>query len=359
MLTTARSTNIIMKSLQAEAHALSKPEVQLDIINSHNPTIEKLPKFGEKLKEIDLYPLKPTGIEIFQMNVGYMCNMTCKHCHVDAGPDRQEIMTKETFEYCLDALRGTEIHTVDLTGGAPEMNPHFRWFVEEVSKLGKHVIVRSNLTILTTNKFSDLPEFFKEHGVEVTCSLPFYSKFRTDKQRGEGTYDKSITALKRLNELGYGKEDSGLILNLVYNPVGAFLPGDQEQLKQQFKRELGRKHGIEFNDLFTITNLPISRFLKFLLMSGNLEDYMEKLITSFNPGAAQGVMCRNTISIGWDGRLFDCDFNQMLEMETDENTSQHIQDFDLASLNDREIKIDQHCFGCTAGAGSSCGGATV
>lgn len=348
-----------MKTLQAEAHALSKPEVQLEIINSHNSTIQALPKFEEKLREIDLYPLKPTGIEIFQMNVGYMCNMTCKHCHVDAGPDRQEIMTKETFEYCLDALRGTDIHTVDLTGGAPEMNPHFRWFVEEVSKMGKHVIVRSNLTILTTNKFSDLPEFFKKHGVEVTCSLPFYSKSRTDNQRGEGTYDKSITALKRLNELGYGKEDSDLILNLVYNPVGAFLPGDQRQLKQQFKRELSRKHDIEFNDLFTITNLPISRFLNFLLMSGNLEDYMEKLITSFNPTAAEGVMCRNTISIGWDGRLFDCDFNQMLEMETDENTSQHIKDFDLDSLNDREIKINQHCFGCTAGAGSSCGGATA
>lgn len=348
-----------MKSLKAEAHSLSDPETQLEIINEHNAKIRAMPKFEEKLDDIGLFPLKPTGVEIFQMNVGYMCNMTCKHCHVDAGPDREEIMTKETFEQCLDALRATDIQTVDLTGGAPEMNPHFRWFVEEVSKLGKHVIVRSNLTILTTNKFSDLPEFFKKHKVEVTCSLPFYSKSRTDRQRGKGTYDKSITALKRLNEIGYGKEESGLMLNLVYNPVGAFLPGDQSEIKAEFKRELKRTHDIEFNDLYTITNLPISRFLNFLLMSGNLEEYMDKLIESFNPAAAMGVMCRNTISIGWDGRMYDCDFNQMLEMEIHEDSVQHIKDFNLSSLNNRVIMINQHCFGCTAGAGSSCGGATA
>jgi radical SAM/Cys-rich protein len=348
-----------MKSLLAESHSLSKPSVQLEIINSHNEKIESLPKFEEKINDVGLFPLKPTGIEIFQMNVGYMCNMTCKHCHVDAGPDRQEIMTKETIRYCLDALQDSDLKSVDLTGGAAEMYRLFRWFVEEVSKLGKHVIVRSNLTILTTNKFSDLPGFFKEHGVEVTCSLPFYSKSRTDRQRGKGTYDKSIIALKKLNELGYGKEGTGLILNLVYNPVGAFLPGGQEEIKQEFKKELSRTHGIVFNDLFTITNLPISRFLNFLLMSGNLEEYMEKLIESFNPAAAEGVMCRNTISIGWDGRLFDCDFNQMLDMETESSSAQHIKDFDLQSLNNREIRLNQHCYGCTAGAGSSCGGTTV
>jgi radical SAM/Cys-rich protein len=348
-----------MKTLKAETHELSKPEVQLDIINNHNSKIRSLSRFENKLDSIGLFPLKPTGIEIFQMNVGYMCNMTCKHCHVDAGPDREEIMSRETFEYCLSALQESNIDTVDLTGGAPEMNPHFRWFVEKASKLGKHIIVRSNLTILTTNKFSDLPAFFKKHKVEVTCSLPFYSKSRTDRQRGKGTYDKSIVALKRLNEIGYGKEGSGLKLNLVYNPVGAFLPGDQEEIKQEFKKELKRTHDIEFNDLFTITNLPISRFLNFLLMSGNLEDYMEKLVESFNPSAAEGVMCRNTISIGWDGKLYDCDFNQMLEMETHQDSAQHIKDFDLASLNNREIRVNQHCFGCTAGAGSSCGGATA
>lgn len=348
-----------MKTLVAEKHDLANPSVQLDLLNHYSPTIENLPDFSEKLSESGLFPLKPTGIDIFQMNVGYMCNMTCKHCHVDAGPDREEIMTRETFEYCLEAIRGTDIDTVDLTGGAPEMNPHFRWFTEEVSALGKKVIVRSNLTILTTGKFGDLPEFFAKHGVEVTCSLPFYSKSRTDRQRGKDTYDKSVKALKVLNELGYGKEGSGLILNLVYNPVGAFLPGNQKDIEREFKKELMRKHGIEFNSLFTITNLPISRFLNFLMMSGNLEDYMEKLIQAYNPAAASGVMCRNTISVSWDGSLYDCDFNQMLQMKTEESAGQHIRDFDLQKLNSREIKVNQHCFGCTAGAGSSCGGATT
>lgn len=349
-----------MKSLKAQDHNLSDPEEQVDILNNHSEKLKSLPDFREKLKEIDLFPLKPTGIEIFQINVGYMCNMTCKHCHVDAGPDREEIMTKETFEYCLEALKDSDIQIVDLTGGAPEMNPYFKWFVKEVSQMGKHIIVRSNLTILTTTpEYQALPEFFAEHGVEVTCSLPFYNKSRTDRQRGKGTYDKSITALKKLNKIGYGEEDTGLVLNLVYNPNGAFLSGDQDELEKDFKRELKRKHDIVFNSLFTITNLPISRFLNFLLMSGNLDEYMEKLITSFNPAAARQVMCRDTISIGWDGTLYDCDFNQMLEMTTNHGAPSHIKYFDEEALNNREIMINQHCFGCTAGAGSSCGGATT
>lgn len=348
-----------MKSLIAQSHSLADPEVQLDIINNQTEKVKRLEKFESKLNDIGLFPLKPTGIEIFQINVGYMCNMTCKHCHVDAGPDRQEIMTKETLEYCLDALKHSDIETVDLTGGAPEMNPHFRWFVDEVSKLDKHIIVRSNLTILDTRKFEDLPQFMADHGVEITCSLPFYNKRRTDAQRGEGTYDKSMKVLKILNEIGYGKEDTGLELNLVYNPVGAFLPGDQASLKQQYKERLWKDHGIVFNDLFTITNLPISRYLNFLVTTGNLDEYMEKLVTSFNPAAAEGVMCRNTISIGWDGTLYDCDFNQMLKMETENGSPQHIKDWNLEALNDREIKTNQHCYGCTAGAGSSCGGATT
>lgn len=349
-----------MKTLNAQKHKLSDPKVQLDILNNHTEKLKDLPDFQQKMEEIDLFPLRPSGIEILQINVGYMCNMTCKHCHVDAGPDRKEVMNRGTFEHCLAALRGSDIQTVDLTGGAPEMNPHFKWFVEEVSALDKHVIVRSNLTILTTTpKYKALPQFFAEHGVEVTCSLPFYSKYRTDRQRGKGTYDKSIEALKMLNELDYGKEGSGLLLNLVYNPNGAFLPGNQQELEQDFKRELNRKHDIEFNSLFTITNLPISRYLNFLLMSGNLEEYMEKLVASFNPAAAQGVMCRDTISIGWDGTLYDCDFNQMLEMPTSHGSPSHIKNFDEAALNNREIMVNQHCFGCTAGAGSSCGGATV
>lgn len=348
-----------MKSLIAQSHSLADPEVQLDIINNQTEKVKRLEKFESKLDDIGLFPLKPTGIEIFQINVGYMCNMTCKHCHVDAGPDRQEIMTKETLEYCLEALKHSDIETVDLTGGAPEMNPHFRWFVDEVSKIGKHIIVRSNLTILDTRKFEDLPQFMADRGVEITCSLPFYNKRRTDAQRGEGTYDKSMKVLKILNKIGYGKEDIGLELNLVYNPVGAFLPGDQESMKQQYKERLEEDHGIVFNDLFTITNLPISRYLNFLVTSGNLDEYMEKLVTNFNPAAAKGVMCRNTISIGWDGTLYDCDFNQMLKMQTEDGSPQHIKDWDLDALNDREIVTNQHCYGCTAGAGSSCGGATA
>lgn len=348
-----------MKSLIAQSHSLADPEVQLDIINNQTEKIKELDKFESKLDEIGLYPLKPTGIDIFQINVGYMCNMTCKHCHVDAGPDRTEIMTKETLEYCLDALKHSDIETVDLTGGAPEMNPHFRWFVNEVSRLGKQIIVRSNLTILDTRKFEDLPQFMADRGVEITCSLPFYNKRRTDAQRGEGTYDKSMKMLKILNEIGYGKEETGLQLNLVYNPVGAFLPGDQESLKQQYKDRLQQDHEIVFNDLFTITNLPISRYLNFLVTSGNLDEYMEKLVTNFNPAAAMSVMCRNTISVGWDGTLYDCDFNQMLKMKTENGSPQHIKEWNLEALNDREIATNQHCYGCTAGAGSSCGGATT
>ena len=350
----------MIKSLKTISHDLSDPAYQLDVLNNYSESLRQQPKFQEKLEEIDLFPLRPTGIEIFQINVGYMCNMTCKHCHVDAGPDRDEVMTKETLEHCLEALRNSDISTVDLTGGAPEMNPHFRWFVEQVSKLGKKIIVRSNLTILTTApKYQELPEFFAKHGVEVTCSLPFYNKSRTDRQRGEGTYDRSIEALKKLNEIGYGKEGSGLELNLVYNPTGAFLPGSQESLEKEFKQQLDRKHDIVFNNLFTITNLPISRYLNFLLESDNLDEYMDRLITSFNPAAAKGVMCRDTISVGWDGTLYDCDFNQMLEMPVEEKAPQHITDWNEAKLNDREIKINQHCFGCTAGAGSSCGGTTT
>lgn len=350
----------MIKSLKILNHDLSDPVYQLDVLNNYSESLRQQPKFKEKLEEIDLFPLRPTGIEIFQMNVGYMCNMTCKHCHVDAGPDRDEIMTKETFEQCLEALRNSGTTAVDLTGGAPEMNPHFRWFVEQVSELGKDIIVRSNLTILTTApKYQELPEFFAEHGVEVTCSLPFYNKSRTDRQRGEGTYDRSIEALKKLNEIGYGKEGTGLELNLVYNPTGAFLPGGQESLEKEFKRQLNRKHDIVFNNLFTITNLPISRYLNFLLESDNLDEYMDRLITSFNPAAAKGVMCRDTISVGWDGTLYDCDFNQMLEMPVEDEAPQHISEWNEEKLNDRNIKINQHCFGCTAGDGSSCGGATT
>lgn len=346
------------KSLYARHHFLSDPHHQIEILN--DAPAQHFPAFKDKLHEAGLYPLKPAGIEIFQVNLGKMCNQTCRHCHVDAGPDRKEIMTKETMQACLDALAKTQIPTVDLTGGAPEMNPGFRWFVEEIKKLDRHVMVRCNLTIILANKkYNDLPEFYKKHRVEVISSLPFYSKERTDRQRGTGVFDLSVKALHMLNEVGYGREGTNLKLNLVYNPAGAFLPPPQKALESEFKKELKEHFDIDFNDLFVITNMPINRYLDYLLVSGNYEDYMTKLIHAFNPAAAKGVMCRNTISVGWDGYLYDCDFNQMLGMKVGCKNCEHISQFDEKALNRREIMLGQHCYGCTAGAGSSCGGQVV
>ncbi|GAB3176740.1 arsenosugar biosynthesis radical SAM (seleno)protein ArsS [Telluribacter humicola] len=349
-----------MKSLHALQHELASTSTQLDLLEEGVRDRLALPLFQQKMEQAGLFPLQATGVEILQINVGKMCNQVCKHCHVDAGPDRKEIMTRETMEQCLAALAASDIPTVDLTGGAPEMNPHFRWFVEECHKLGKHVIVRCNLTIIVANpKYHDLPEFYRDHGVEVVSSLPFYNADKTDRQRGTGVFKDSVRALKMLNEVGYGVEGTGLILNLVYNPAGAFLPGSQEGLKRQFKRVLRDEFEIEFNDLFAITNIPVSRYLDYLFSSGNFDGYMEKLINAFNPAAARGVMCRNTISVSWDGYLFDCDFNQMLDLPVDSRMPQHISLFSADALNNREIVLHQHCYGCTAGAGSSCGGTTA
>jgi radical SAM/Cys-rich protein len=261
---------------------------------------------------------------------------------------------------CLTVLANNPaIQIVDLTGGAPEMNPNFRWFVENIRAMGRHIIVRCNLTIILANKrFHDLPDFFKKHNVEVVSSLPFYSKDRTDRQRGDGVFEDSVKALQMLNAVGYGQPDSGLTLNLVYNPAGAFLPPNQVTLEKEFKTALFKDFGIVFNNLFAITNLPISRYLDYLINSGNYEKYMEKLINAFNPVAASNVMCRNTISIGWDGFLYDCDFNQMLNLKVASN-GKHLSDFNTSQLLGREIIVNQHCYGCTAGAGSSCGGAVT
>lgn len=328
--------------------------IQLEVLNAPPAGI---PRFADKIDTIGFNPLKPAKTEILQVNVGKMCNQTCKHCHVDAGPDRKEIMTRDTMQLCLDALEKSDIKTVDLTGGAPEMNPEFRWFVEEIKKLGKHVIVRCNLTIILANpKYHDLPDFFKKHQIEVVSSLPHFSARRTDAQRGEGVFEKSIKALQMLNEVGYGKETTGLLLNLVYNPSGAFLPPAQASLERDFKNKLRAEFGVEFNSLFAITNMPISRFLDYLVNTGKYEEYMQKLVDSFNPSAVANVMCRNTISIGWDGYLYDCDFNQMLDMKVEKSAPQHISEFDVKALEQREILVNQHCYGCTAGAGSSCGG---
>lgn len=347
-----------MKSLKAQGHFLAATEHQIDVLE-HGTAEDhyRLVPFQKKMEDIGMFPLLPTGIEIFQVNVGKMCNQVCKHCHVDAGPDRKEIMTRETMQLCLNVLAHTSIKTVDLTGGAPEMNPDFRWFVEEIKKLGKHIIVRCNLTIILANrKYHDLPRFFKQHGIEIASSLPFYTADRTDRQRGNGVFEDSVKALQMLNAEGYGKEGSGLILNLVYNPAGAFLPPSQPALEKEYKLALKNKFNIDFNNLFAITNMPISRYLDYLLQSGNYEKYMEKLTMAFNPIAAAGVMCRNTISVGWDGFLYDCDFNQMLDMKVSSKTTQHLSQFDINALNKRAIIVNQHCYGCTAGAGSSCGG---
>ncbi|HET6348648.1 MAG TPA: arsenosugar biosynthesis radical SAM (seleno)protein ArsS [Candidatus Krumholzibacteria bacterium] len=316
------------------------------------------PEFEQALAQCGLHPLRPLSIDVLQVNVGKLCNQTCRHCHVDAGPDRREVMTRETMQQCLDVLRATRIPTVDITGGAPELNPNFRWFVEQCRALGRHVIDRCNLTILETAPHADLPRFFAQHGVEVVCSLPHYRQTATDTQRGDGVYATSIRALKTLNAEGYGA-GNGLRLALVTNPVGAFLPASQASLEAEWKRELLRLHGVRFDALYCITNMPISRFLEWLIESGNLQGYMERLVTAFNPAAAAGVMCRTMLSVGWDGTLYDCDFNQMLDMPVAPAGSRHIRDFDAAALSGRAIVTGRHCFGCTAGAGSSCGGATA
>ena len=347
-----------MKSLKVLQHPLSSSSNQLVILE--NDVQNSQPRFKDKVAALDMFPLKPVEVEIFQVNVGKMCNQVCKHCHVDAGPDRKEIMTRETMELCLDVLKTSAIKTVDLTGGAPEMNPDFRWFVEEIKTLGKHIIVRCNLTIIRANKrFHDLPDFFKKHQIEIVSSLPSFTQDRTDRQRGDGVFEDSIKALQLLNSVGYGAEGTGLILNLVYNPAGAFLPPDQNALEREYKAELGKRYGISFNQLFAITNMPISRYLDYLLNSGNYDQYMEKLVGAFNPAAVKNVMCRNTISVSWDGYIYDCDFNQMLDLKVSCQDSQHLSTFHAASISTRNIVLKQHCYGCTAGAGSSCGGAVA
>ncbi|MEH6679605.1 MAG: arsenosugar biosynthesis radical SAM (seleno)protein ArsS [Sediminicola sp.] len=348
------------KSLKARQDILSSTGGQLEILNGGLFERGELPYFKDKISQVGHFPLKPKQLEILQINVGYMCNQVCEHCHVDAGPDRKEIMGRETMEQCLEVIRSTSAHTLDLTGGAPEMNPDFRWFVQEAAKAGiQDFIVRSNLTIIKANKkYHDLPQFFKEHNVHVISSMPHYTKGKTDKQRGEGVFDKSIQALQELNAIGYGMPGSDLRLDLVYNPSGAFLPGDQKALERDFKKALKEDFNIGFHNLFAITNLPIARFLDYLIASENYEDYMYALVEAYNPAAVANVMCTNTLSVSWDGWLYDCDFNQMLGLKVASKVT-HIKDYNEALLNDRTIVISQHCYGCTAGAGSSCQGSVA
>jgi radical SAM/Cys-rich protein len=301
-------------------------------------------------------PLIARGVEVLQVNVGKRCNQACHHCHVDAGPDRREVMPDEVVDACLTFLEASAIPTLDITGGAPELHPRFKDLVIRARAAGRHVIDRCNLTITQLPNYAWLPAFLSEHQVEVVASLPSFAARQTDAQRGEGVFEQSIAALRRFNELGYGVEASGLELNLVTNPAGAFLPAGQAALERDWKRELARRFGISFNRLYTITNMPISRYLEFLAASGNLEAYMAKLVAAFNPATVDGLMCRSTLSVGWDGRLYDCDFNQMIDLGVDESAPQTIFEASVSALTGRRIVVGRHCFGCTAGAGSSCGG---
>jgi len=312
--------------------------------------------------------LRPLAIETLQVNITKLCNQVCRHCHVDASPARREMMSAERIDKCIEILaRHPDIANLDITGGAPELHPEFRRFVEGAVGLGKHVMVRHNLTVqldphpMTGASQEYLPEFFAHNRVEVISSLPYHQEYFTDAQRGGGVFAKSIEALKRLNAAGYGRDGSGLALNLVYNPVGPYLPAAQAGLEADYKRELASKFGVVFNRLFTITNMPINRFRLHLEKSGLSEAYMEKLVSAFNPAAADGVMCRSLISVSHDGRIFDCDFNQMLDLDARGKGGRALSifDFDFEEILRRRIEFADHCYGCTAGAGSSCGGATA
>ena len=344
-------------SLLSRQVPLVKPEIQLDILNQLD--LNGGGDFAQEIAKTGWDRLSPSKLEIFQINLGKLCNMTCRHCHVDSGPDRvHENMDRDTVDACLRAIEISGAHSVDLTGGAPELNPNFEYLVDQCVQKGKHVMDRCNLTILTVRRYQHLPEWMAERGVEVICSLPHYRKMNTDAQRGDGTYEKSLKALRKLNEAGYGQGDPNKVLTLVTNPVGAFLSSSQMDLEANWKSNLDRNHGIQFDRLIAINNMPISRYLEWLEESGNTAAYMERLVNAYNPGTIEGLMCRNTISVSWDGKLYDCDFNQMLEMEVElpDGSAPHVRDFNLEQLAQRQIQTNRHCFGCTAGSGSSCGG---
>lgn len=357
----SRSVTRPTTSLQQRRSPLSNPQEQLALLGTVDLNVKP---YGGNFAQIVCHemgtPLQPAKIEIFQINVGKLCNMTCQHCHVDAGPDRtRENMNRETIDACLRALDQTDAHTVDITGGAPELNPHFRYLVDECVARGKHIIDRCNLTVLMLPTLQDLSQWLADRGVEVVCSLPHYRALNTDKQRGDGTFIQSIEALRRLNAVGYGQGDPRRRLTLVTNPVGAFLAGNQKRAEQEWKTALMQHYGIQFDRLLALNNMPISRFLEWLATSGNLQGYVEGLVDAFNSSTIASLMCRNTLSISWDGFIYDCDFNQMLDLKAQypDGSPIHIQNFHPQSLPQRMIKTDRHCFGCTAGSGSSCGGA--
>ena len=350
-----------MRSLHARGAPLASEVRQRALVDSVDLSAARSGgDFAKALSESGWPRLTPTAVEIFQINLGKLCNMTCRHCHVDAGPDRTaEVMDRETVDACLAALDRTGAPTVDLTGGAPELNPSFRYLVDRVVERGRSVIDRCNLTVLLLPAQEDLPAWLAERGVEVVASLPHWRRRGTDAQRGDGTYEKSLEALRRLNAAGYGGGDPRRRLTLIANPVGAYLPANQSAMEREWKAGLLREHGIAFDRLLVLNNMPISRFLEWLEASGNLASYMELLVQSFNPATIAGLMCRNTLSVSWDGRVFDCDFNQMLELPArgDDGAAFHVRDVTPERLAARTIVTGRHCFGCAAGAGSSCGGA--
>jgi radical SAM/Cys-rich protein len=309
-------------------------------------------EFGEKTREVLQGPLVACSIEVLQVNLGYKCNMACKHCHIAAGPDRNQAMDRETMDTVLSVMAENGIAVLDVTGGAPELNAHFRYLVEKAGKIGLHVVVRTNLTIFSEEGMEDLPDFYEGNGVEITASLPYYSERDVDRVRGKGTFQKSLEALRKLNSLGYGSS-AGKKINLVYNPAGAFLAPPQKMMEQDYRRELQGRFGIFFDNLYAFSNMPIGRFRDHLITNRALEKYMEKLEAAFNPATLCGLMCRHLINVGWDGTLYDCDFNQMLGLKTDGGSSRHIADFDYRQLSGRKITVGEHCYGCTAGQGST------
>ncbi|MGA1601368.1 MAG: arsenosugar biosynthesis radical SAM (seleno)protein ArsS [Prochlorothrix sp.] len=396
-----RRTPKATTSLHQRRSPLALPHHQLASLNALDlRQTRHQGDFDRALAAQDFWPLRPQPLEILQINIGKLCNMTCRHCHVDAGPDRtQENMDRATVDACLAFLdQAPTIHTVDITGGAPELNPNFRYLVEECVKRGKQVIDRCNLTVLLLPPLADLPQWFADRGVEVVCSLPHYRQRNTDRQRGDGTFEQSIEALRRLNRVGYGQGDPHRRLTLVTNPPGAVLARNQAKAEQEWKAGLLKHQGVSFDRLIALNNMPIARFLEWLEASGNLQGYLETLTNAFNPSTLTGLMCRNTLSIAWDGTLYDCDFNQMLAIPSQipAPTPPHSSPVAVAAgdpaapvpavpapsvpvtqvdrahstppvlsihtctpkdLADRSIQTGRHCFGCTAGSGSSCGGA--
>lgn len=309
--------------------------------------------FQDKIESIRSAPLKAKELTVLQVNVGYRCNMTCKHCHVQAGPHRDEMMSRSNIELVLGVLAGNPITTLDITGGAPELNPHFRHLIAEAARYGKHITVRSNLTIFFEKGFDDIPTFYREYGVEVIASFPYYFEENVDRVRGAGSFRKSIEAIRKLNELGYGNSSGQAVLNLVYNPQGAFLPASQDDLEQEYRRHLSGSFGISFNKLYAFMNMPVGRFRDFLLRSGGFERYIHMLKCSFNAENLEGIMCRRLINVGWDGSLFDCDFNQMIGLAVSPPSPASLEGFDHSALSSRTIAVGDHCYGCVAGRGAT------